>query len=64
MNGTLPEPGTVCEVGGTPFSGVTWPDVIAAAAGNSSALTRRDEIPYIPDTSRIFNKGGKGLHFW
>ena len=54
----------MCEVEGTPFSGVTWPDVIAAAAGNSSALTRRDEIPYIPDTTRIFNKGGKGLHFW
>jgi hypothetical protein len=39
INGTLPEPGTVCEVDAPPFSGLTWADVLQAA-GNGEVVKR------------------------
>lgn len=34
VNGTLPEPGTVCEVEGRPFSNISWADVFKMASNN------------------------------
>ncbi|EMR67890.1 putative peptidase tripeptidyl-peptidase protein [Eutypa lata UCREL1] len=59
LHGTLPEPGTVCEVDAPLYSNVTWGDVIQAAAGNSTSapsLARRD-VQYIPNVGRIFGQG-------
>ena len=64
LNGTLPEPDTVCEVEGTPFSGVTWVDVLAAVAGNSSALGARHAAAADVDVTsadRLFGGRKNGL---
>ena len=36
LNGTLPEPGTVCKVDAPLFSNVTWDDVIEKITGDGA----------------------------
>ncbi|KAF4631629.1 hypothetical protein G7Y89_g6499 [Cudoniella acicularis] len=42
LNGTLPKPGTVCQVDSPPYSNITWADVLAKASGNTTRLNKRD----------------------
>ncbi|RYP49095.1 hypothetical protein DL768_005092 [Monosporascus sp. mg162] len=59
LNGSLPDPGTVCESDMPLYSNVTWADVILATAGDdaaASSLARRGAYD-VPNLGRIARRG-------
>ncbi|RYP37233.1 hypothetical protein DL767_003052 [Monosporascus sp. MG133] len=59
LNGSLPDPGTVCESDMPLYSNVTWADVILTAAGDdaaASSLARRGAYD-VPNLGRIARRG-------
>ncbi|CAG8954495.1 hypothetical protein HYFRA_00004408 [Hymenoscyphus fraxineus] len=52
LNGTLPAQGKVCKVDKTPYSNVTWTDVIVKVLGNNTSLPKLGSTESAPVVGR------------
>lgn len=48
----MPEKGKVCEVDKSPYSNVTWTDVIEKALGNATAIPKTNSADSFPVVGR------------
>ncbi|KAJ4148207.1 hypothetical protein LMH87_002687 [Akanthomyces muscarius] len=73
QNGTVPEPGTVCEVDAPPFSNITWEDVLrdmdedgeaAADDGGNLELRRRGTVVSLDKALEKFSEIGQRTLGW